>query len=860
MGASSPLYVPADGTSQAIIVVKLLDADGNFVSGKSITLAANGGSSASILPTSGVTDSNSGAAAFTVTDLTPQAVTLTAADATDGITLTEQPVVTFGVPLAVSASIAASLSNEPADGLTADTITVTLEDSLGRPTPGKVVTLSQGAAFSSINSPSPSVTDSNGQIQFAVTDIHTENVTYTATDVTDGNLPVPGTAAVDFTSGTGGCNSASYVTGTANSAPGYAVSAFASGFVVSGGNQGFSYNCLGAYGMAWDAADNLYVTDWPTGKIYKFGPSGGPADASHLFTTVKAPATGVAIDSAGNMFASEGSVSGANGDIVPVNLASGAVGTAIASGLECVSALALNPSIPALFADDFCSSGTGGNLNIWEVTGIDGPSPSTTVYAQLPSTDQESFEISVAPDGNLYTAFATGSGIEIARISNASPPVVSTLTGADGNPIIVQYGTDLTAGGMQSSGDFQFLLGGFVPTSGAATGGVQTLDLTGSPPTLAVQLTTSEFSGLASAAIGPDGCLYVAGGPTVSRVTKSDGGCGFGPTTQQPTIALTPTSVSPNPAQGSQQSFTATLHYAALGAGTPITLTTSGANPRIVLADTDSSGQATFSYTGVLPGLDNVSASAIVNSTFVSSNPVQVDWQPGLDSTFVSLNLSPTSATPGQSVTLAANLVDVSAQPATAVADETIDFTLGGGGCSAVTDSTGNATCVTTAPTTPGIETLSASFAGTNSLVASNASKGFTVVAQAATPTATPTPVAGALRIAPKHLNFGAVDTGASKTKTVKITNAGVINKKKHAVPILIEMETATPSAFQVTKTCAEDLDPRAKGVKPGTCEVSVTFAPTQATDYSGNLVITDNLEPSFSAIVPVRGKGKVPK
>ena len=39
------------------------------------------------------------------------------------------------------------------------------------------------------------------------------------------------------------------------------------------GDQGFSYNCFGAYGMAWDARATLYVTDWPTGNVYKFGTS-----------------------------------------------------------------------------------------------------------------------------------------------------------------------------------------------------------------------------------------------------------------------------------------------------------------------------------------------------------------------------------------------------------------------------------------------------------------------------------------------------------------------------------------------------------------------------------------------------------
>ena len=72
------------------------------------------------------------------------------------------------------------------------------------------------------------------------------------------------------------------------------------------------------------------------------------------------------------MFASEGSVSGANGDIVPVDLSNGTVGTAIASGIPCLGNMAIDPAIPALYVNDFCSSGPV-MPNIWQVTGIDGP-------------------------------------------------------------------------------------------------------------------------------------------------------------------------------------------------------------------------------------------------------------------------------------------------------------------------------------------------------------------------------------------------------------------------------------------------------------------------------------------------------
>ena len=849
-----PGDIPSDGATKAYVLVELLDANDNSVSGKTVELTAGFGSNVQITPSSGVTSVDNGAALFTVTDLTPETVSFTATDTTDGVTLTAQPTVIFGVPPAVSAIISPPSQNGTADGSTPAVITVTLQDSLGRGTPGKLVTLAPQGGNSVISAPSPAVTDGSGQIQFAVTDSHTENVTYTATDVTDGNLPVPGTATIEWGGGSG-C-----AAGSPTPVNGYTVNTFATGFTTSTFSYGgVNFGCYGAYGMAFDSSGNLYVADKPTGNIYRFGPLGGVANSSTLLTSkALGPSTSaLAFDAAGEFFAARVATTGSflnTGDIVQVDPSTGAIVREVATGLEGPEFLAVNPSSTALFTGTYVQGGGATSQNrIYEISNQDSATPTVSDYADVPGSIAN-FSMAFAPNGTAYVSTFINGSTGIVRLSDASPPVITTIESGGG------IGEGIAAGGLQSNGEAQFLITGR-PAEDGFPAGIDTVDLTSSasPPPDAAQL-SGPTGGNEIDAIGPDGCLYVAMHTAVYKITKSDGACGFGPTTQPPTISLTPATVSPNPEQGSSQSFTATIHYAGTLSGAPTLLTVSGVNTQTLLANTNAGGQATFSYTGIRPGLDNVLASAVVNSTSVSSSPVQVDWQPGLDSTFVSLNLSPTSATPGQSVTLAANLVDVSAQPVTAIADETIDFTLGGDGCSAVTDSTGNATCVTTAPTTPGIETLSASFAGTNSLVASNASKGFTVVAQAATPTATPTPVAGALRIAPKRLNFGAVDTGASKTKTVRITNAGVINKKKHAAPILIEVESATPSAFQVTKPCEEDLDPRAKHVKPGTCEVEVTFTPSAAQDYTGNLVITDNLEPAFETTIPLRGKGKAPK
>ncbi len=73
----------------------------------------------------------------------------------------------------------------------------------------------------------------------------------------------------------------------------------------------------------------------------------------------------------------------------------------------------------------------------------------------------------------------------------------------------------------------------------------------------------------------------------------------------------------------------------------------------------------------------------------------------------------------------------------------------------------------------------------------------------------------------------------------MKVINAGKVKKKKVPLPILIEMENGVTSPFSITQTCDDDdLGPKSKGVKAGSCEVGVTFAPTAAMKYKGTLMI----------------------
>jgi hypothetical protein len=856
----NPSTVGADGTTTASVLVQLRDANGNSVSGKNVTLVANSGS-ATILPASGTSTGNNGTVSFTVKDLNTETVPLTATDTTDGIVLTQQPAVNFVVPLAASAGLSAFPLSVAADGVTSTEITLTLKDSLSRPSPGKLIQITQ-TGNSLLTGPNPPVTDSDGQIQFTATDTDSETVTYSATDVTDGNLPFPGTAQVTFSDGAElPCSNQTPV-----AAPGYVVTPYVTGLLA----QSFSYannqvnygGCPGASGIAFDTSGNIFVSDLPTGDIYKLPPGGGVA--STPFNSTLGPAAGDLVYENGNLYAVQGAIpgQGANsGTVTQINPSTGAVIGTVATGLNCPQEMAADPLTGDLFVDDACE-GAAGNTALVRISNP-GASPSTSNYATLPN--QGDYEITFAPDGTIYVMTGlnfgnnySGTVVEVGGTNTSQPAAVTTLSSIPAADEI------LLAAGTASGGGAQYLISGSlanIPTSS----GLGTFDLTSNPPSAGALFANSAVGVQATNEVfGPDGCVYLADGNAVFRVTDTNGDCSYSSNIAIPSLALTPGVVSPNPAQGSSQTLTASLHYATTPTGTPVNFAVAGANPQIASVNTNANGQASFTYTAVHQGVDTITATATIAASPISSNQSVITWGAGSDVTFLSLNPSPTSGRSNQSVNLVASLTDASSSPAVPLAGQSIRFTLGGSSCGGTTNASGVATCATNAGS-PGTKTLSASFAGTSEYVASNASTGFNVVASASTstptPTATPTPVAGKLRVSPKHLNFGTVDVGSNKVKTVKITNLGKITKKKHPVPILIESESGAASPFSISQACDDDdLGPRSKGVKPGTCEVSVTFTPTQDTKYEGTLMIKDNLEPGFGQSVTLKGAGKTPK
>ncbi len=197
-GANADGSAPADGATTALAQTVLTDTNGFPISGKSVSLSAAAGSS-TITPASAVTD-NDGAAVFSITDLNTENLTLTATDTTDGVTVTQKPSLSFVPPPSTSAGLNAFPTTVTADGITPADITVTLQDSLGRPSPGKLVQINQTGGNSVISGPIPPVTNGSGVIEFTAVDSNNETITYSAVDVTDGNLPFPETGTVTFSS------------------------------------------------------------------------------------------------------------------------------------------------------------------------------------------------------------------------------------------------------------------------------------------------------------------------------------------------------------------------------------------------------------------------------------------------------------------------------------------------------------------------------------------------------------------------------------------------------------------------------------------------------------------------------------
>ena len=157
-----------------------------------------------------------------------------------------------------------------------------------------------------------------------------------------------------------------------------------------------------------------------------------------------------------------------------------------------------------------------GNASIWRVQSP-ASSPTTTVYATLPSKPNAT--LAFGPGGTIYV----WNDAQIAKVTGTNvggTPTISNLPGFQLNNL------GLLAGGTATNGmDATFLIEN--PYLNGTAGGIDSLDLTTTPPTRSTSFATALGANFMT--FGPDGCLYVSQGTTVFRVTDTSGGCTMEP-------------------------------------------------------------------------------------------------------------------------------------------------------------------------------------------------------------------------------------------------------------------------------------------------------------------------------------------
>ncbi len=720
----------ADGSETGLVRVDLEDSTGLPVGGKTVSLTVNGaGSTASVAPATTTTSAVDGSAVFTVTDSAPETVSFTVNDTTDGVTLNAAPQLTFLAPLATGSTVVESPAVVNADGSAHATVTVHLEDALGQPAAGQTVALTstQGPMTNTAAvTPAQATTDSAGVATFSVTDSSTESVVFVASDISDGDLPVPGSVGITFQPASAGVCDDDLPT----PASGATISPFAAGLpvnvqpvVTSGGGLKFgSSACAGVLPPAFDSAGNAYIPDTFSGQIYELGPAGGSAAAGSALPGANFLPGGqlgqIAFGPHGQLYA--GLSASDAGDfskpaVVQLDPATGAVQRLLATGAQGLAACPQWLAVDPLSGDIFTSDDCGGSLasaQITRIAGPDGATPTVSKYVDIGASAGLTF----APDGTLYVAYlgdkATSDPSAIVAVSPTNQPgpvtktTITTTTDAYFGVAIASVdgsGHATALYGIQSNGDVNLITLG--------------------PPVTVTPLATRGGGFSTGATVGPDGCLYMDDSDQLLALSGSGTVCAAAATEPQLTLTATGSgSGAGGVATGSQAGFTAALAHVSGAAGTPIRLVVDGPNGQVKLVEADSNGQASFAYQGTFAGSDTIRAQATVGGRTLVSAPLGVRWIAGKHATFLSLASSPGAGSPGASSSFTASLVDVSGGAPNPISGATVTISVAGQGCVATTNAGGAASCALTLPSTSGLSTLAASFAGSSTYTPASAS------------------------------------------------------------------------------------------------------------------------------------------
>jgi hypothetical protein len=714
----------ANGTATGTVEVDLEDTSGLPVGDKEVTLTADPGSHAVISAASG-TSTADGAVTFTVTDTRPETVTFTVKDESDGITLTTEPSMTFAAPAATGATIAANPTTVINNGTSKTTIQVYLQNSLGRPASGKTVKLTGGGSAVISPGSDEAVTNSEGIATFTATDTAQESIGFTAVDMTDEELPVPGSAVVNFQPEETPACPDTPPKPTAGSP--VSVSSFASDFPDN--TQGFEavYEgirftggaCSGIDEPTFDDSGNVYVPDEANGQIYEFGPVGGPADNDTAIADNVPGLQAIAFGKHGELYATLNVGGNPNQpELVQLNAVTGAIERVIATKstgmFDFPTYMAVDPISGDVFVVD---DGGGLGTEHFSVTRVHEPDSASPVIENYGDVEGVQTGIAFAPDGTMYVGVVNGPHenevLAVSATNSATPgkvtPVIKIPTGylfgvavAESN----EHGEATALDIINNEGD------------------IYRVNLTEDPAT-ATELAERPSIFTRGGAIGPDGCLYYQDQDTLLKVTGVSSKCASAQGGNAgPQIALSDGGPA-SPPTGSQTTVTASLANFPDVEGTDVTFLVTGANGQVKLVHAGANGEASFSYSGVFPGIDTIKALASSGEKEIESAPLLIHWTAGKETTFLSLNASQESGPLGQPATLTANLSDISREPATPIAGATVTIGLEGHSCEALTDAEGNASCSITPAGPLGLDAVTATYGGSETYTASTATNVF---------------------------------------------------------------------------------------------------------------------------------------
>jgi len=488
------------------------------------------------------------------------------------------------------------------------------------------------------------------------------------------NQTIPANGTLILANPTGSAFDTSEAGGTATSggsgggSGGFVATPFATGFNTMG-------TSIGPIGVAFDNAGSLFVMNYQTGILYKFGPGGGVAgpatqvSANGIFgcPTSTSASSGLAFSKDGkHLYLAQQ----CSGQVLEVDQTTGVVIRTVASGIPYATGIATDP----ISGDLFVTEPSFGHDDIIRVSNPTSANPTVGPYAHPGS---KSDGIAFGPDGTLYASICCSAVIIISATNSSVPGTIlgyisnSALSGNDGIALLPP-----PPGAVGESIVVNSNFGFIVEIDNPLTAN----------PTFHNIVTGGSRGDFVT--VGPDHCLYATQTDSVEKVTSADGSCPFVPSIclTSPTVpvvhvaingftfdyndsglALTgggsdgectgnnesrawqqiggkggPVNIPLPPAMtlalqaapssghvvGQSQAFT----VAAMdGAGhtvpnVAVQLGVFGANPQQPSGTTDASGTATFAYTGVNAGTDTVTATAFISGLQAVSNSVPIQW------------------------------------------------------------------------------------------------------------------------------------------------------------------------------------------------------------------------------------------